>query len=207
MPVEFQITEKRQIQIKDATSCNARVAAAGLEKGCAIFGFTIGQFSVSDLIAEVLKKTGPADLTISTWTASGAKIDEAFELFESGAIRSCRWLLDYGFKSRQPKFAEVLVRRFGNNAIRTVANHAKFVLIRNEDWDVVIKTSMNLNNNPRLENYEIVEGDALADYIGGFVDYIFDNNPPDDSYSLKDYGGLQRKARKITESDLLSALS
>ncbi|NCC41925.1 MAG: hypothetical protein EOM21_21450 [Gammaproteobacteria bacterium] len=206
MPVEFSVTQRRQIQIKDATSCNARAAAAGLEKGSSVFGFTLGQFSVSDLIAEVLAKTGPADVTISTWTASGAKIDEAFELFESGLIRSCRWLLDPGFKSRQPKFAEVLVRRFGHNCIRTVANHAKFVVIRNEEWSVVIKTSMNLNNNPRLENFEIVEGDELADYISGFVDYIFETSPPDENFALKEYGGLHRKTRQITEDDLLAAI-
>ena len=206
MGVEFQITQKRQIQIKDATMCNARAAAAGLDHGTSVYGFTLGQFSVSDLIAEILERTGPADVTISTWTASAAKIDEAFDLFESGKIRSCRWLLDPGFKSRQPKFAESLVRRFGLECIRTVANHAKFVVIRNEEWAVVVKTSMNLNNNPRLENYEICEGTELADYIEGFVDYIFNTTPADDNYKLAGYGGLNRKAMQPTEDDILAAL-
>jgi hypothetical protein len=206
MGVEFQITQKRQIVVKDATICTAKTAALGLDHGTSVYGFTLGQFSISDLIAAVLDRIGPADVTISTWTASAAKIDEAFDLFESGAIRSCRWLLDPGFKSRQPKFAQVLVNRFGLEAIRTVSNHAKFVVLRNDDWNVVIKTSMNLNNNPRLENYEICEGRELAEYIDGFVDYIFDTTPPDDNFRLTEYGGLHRKTMQPSEDDILAAL-
>lgn len=204
--VPFQITQRRQIAVKDATACTARTAVASLDHGVSVYGFTLGQFSVSDLIAAVLERTGPADVTISTWTASAAKIDEAFELFESGVIRRCRWLLDPGFKSRQPKFSEVLVRRFGLESIRTVANHAKFVVIRNESWDVVIKTSMNLNNNPRLENYELCEGPELADYIDSFVDYIFKTTPADDNFRLTQYGGLHRKTMQPTEEDILAIL-
>lgn len=206
MSVEFQISQKRRVMIKDATMCTAELAANSLGKGCSVFGFTLGQWSISDLIAELLKRTGPADVTISTWTASGAKIEEAFELFESGAIRSCRWILDPGFKSRQPKFCETLIRRFGAESIRTLANHAKFVVIRNEDWDIVVKTSMNLNVNPRLENYEIAEGREMAEYIDGFVDYIFQVSGPDENFSRIGYGSMNRKAMQPTEDDLLAAL-
>lgn len=205
--VEFVITQKKQVAIKDATSCTAQTAMASLENGVSIYGFTLGQFSLTDLIVAALERTGPADVTISTWTASGAHIEEAFDLFESGQIRSCRFLLDPGFKSRQPKFCETLVRRFGLNSIRTVANHAKFVVIRNEKWDLVIKTSMNLNNNPRLENFEICEGRELAEYIDGFVDYIFKTSKPDQNFSLKNYGNLYKSAQQVSESDLFAALA
>jgi len=206
MPVEFCVTTKNKIQVKDATACNARAAVASLAPGVNVYGFTLGQFSISDLIAEVLEITGPADMDVSTWTASGAKIDEAFALFESGKIRRARFLLDPGFKNRQPKFADLLIRRFGADAVRTVANHAKFVVLRNDDWNVTIRTSMNLNNNPRLENYEINESAELADHMSAFMDYIFAVSSADENWSRRDEGGLHAKCRQVTEEDLLAAL-
>ena len=207
MKHSFQILQNKNIRISDKVNCTAAAAVSELQHGASIFGFTLGQFSVSDLIRETLEVIGPADVTISTWAASKAKIDEAFALFESGKIKTCRFLLDPGFKSRQPKFADALVRRFGIQSIRTVANHAKFIVLINDAWNVVIKTSMNLNNNPRLENYEICEGKELAEYIEHFVDYIFENSAADDNFKLAGYGGLDKITSNMrTDADLLAMM-
>jgi hypothetical protein len=48
----------------------ATEAIDGFDRDVCIFGYTKGQFSVIDLIREVLKYTGPATLDISTWTAA-----------------------------------------------------------------------------------------------------------------------------------------
>lgn len=207
MSIEFIIDQKKKVKVVDGTKCTARIAAGHVRKNANVYGFTLGQFSISDLISELLDITGPADVTISTWTASAAKIDEAYDLFDAGKILSCRFLLDPGFRSRQPRFAAELVKKFGLSSIRTVANHAKFVVIRNSEWDVVVKTSMNLNNNPRLENFEITESVELADYIDGFVDYIFENNDPDDNFRLNAYGNLHQKTMQPTEEDILAAIT
>jgi len=210
--VPFQLTEKRKVRVIDGTKINAQQAAMALEKGASTYGFTLGQFSISDLIIEVLKKTLPADVIISTWTAANARVEHINKMWYQGRMKSCRFLLDPGFRVRQPEIAEKILAYFGPESVRTVANHAKFIVIRNDEWDVVIKTSMNLNTNPRLENYEICEGRELAEYMENFVDYIFKVSGPDENFTYGDYGGLHRKTgtlsapNELTEQDLLGAL-
>ena len=50
--------------------------------------------------------------------------------------------------------------------------------IRNRDWDIVVRTSMNLNENPRLENIEISESKEFADFFCHIADEIFSEIKP-----------------------------
>ena len=82
-----EIMDLRRIQ-------SAAEAVAELERdGMELFGLTKGQFSLTDMIEAILEKTGPADLSISTWTAANGDVTRMLELLNSGAIRSCRWLV------------------------------------------------------------------------------------------------------------------
>ncbi len=157
---------------KDAVA-NATRAIGAVEPGCEIFGFTKGQFSLTDIILHVLTATGPADVVVSTWTAAHADIQTHHRLLTAGGVRSMRFVIDRGFPSRQPEYCDLLVSKFGPDCIRLTRIHAKFVLIRNEQWSVAIRTSMNLNTNPRFENFEISDDPVLADFLTEIVEEIF----------------------------------
>jgi hypothetical protein len=62
---------------------------------------------------------------------------------------------------------------FGRDCIRAISTHAKFILARNDDWNVVVRTSMNLNENPRFENIEISDDPAFCGFMFEIADYIF----------------------------------
>lgn len=64
--------------------------------------------------------------------------------------------------------------------MRSTRSHAKFVTLRNDDWNLAIRTSMNLNENERLELLEISDDPALADFLDGQVDQIFETVAPGD---------------------------
>lgn len=149
-----------------------------LAPNCELYGLTKGQFSLLDLVIAVLTQTGPAHVTVSTWTAAQAAIDESYKLLTENAVLSLRWLVDFSFLRRQPKYCELLVRRFGRDVIRVTKNHAKFIIVRNKRWNVAIRTSMNLNHNPRLENFEISDDPALCDFLESVVDEIFETHTP-----------------------------
>ena len=151
----------------------ASVMAAWRDSG-EIFGFTQGRWSLPELMLALADELGECSIDVSTWTAAGASIEAAEKLIESGSVISMRWLLDDGFKSRQPEYARALVERFGANAIRTLPNHAKFICLYTGEQSVVVKTSMNLNQNPRMENYEISSNPALAAFFRAYVDRVFD---------------------------------
>ena len=63
---------------------------------------------------------------------------------------------------------------FGPEAIRSTRTHAKFALVRNEAWNVVITSSMNLNLNPRCEQFEMTDDVERCGMFAGFVDALFE---------------------------------
>ena len=84
----------------------ATEAVAGLDlDGREIFGLTKGQFSLIDLIEAVLDRTGPAALSISTWTAANTDVSTALALVASGRVTAARWLVDLTFVRRCPQLA------------------------------------------------------------------------------------------------------
>ena len=152
---------------------SAREAIGTLEQGQDVFILTYGQFSLIDALCAILKQTGPADVTLSTWTAAHAHLERSAELMGSAAIRSFRLIVDRSFESRQPEYAHHMRELFGAECIRAIRTHAKFMVISNECWNVAVRTSMNLNENPRLENIEISTDPVLADFFLAVADEVF----------------------------------
>jgi hypothetical protein len=164
---------KREIMDLRRIEC-ATAAVATLERdGCELFGLTKGQFSLTDMIEAILEKTGPADLSISTWTAANSDVSRMLELLRSGAIRSCRWLVDMTFMRRCPSLAAEIRAKFGADAIRVTRTHAKFCTITNDGWQVALRSSMNLNQNPRLESFQVGHDPELCNFLSGVMGEIW----------------------------------
>jgi hypothetical protein len=157
--------------------------AGRLEKGMSRFCFTAGQYSFSDVIQYVLSETGPADLYLSTWAASSDGIKRAFEFLQNGKIRTIKFMIDTGAKQYRDAQFGALIDRFGD-CLRTTRIHAKFCVIRNERWDVVIRTSANLNKNLRLESFEIDENQEFADFFQRFFDEAFSKIPVNECHRI-----------------------
>lgn len=176
---------RRRERTMTADRVNSAAACIGeLSKHCEIFGFTGGQFSLFDIVETVLAKTGPADVIISVWTAAGADTAKAKEFVMNGHIRKIRWLLDDSFLTRQPEYCKLLSDEFGD-CIRSMKIHCKFVVVQNEQWDFVVRTSMNLNHNPRTENFEISEDHEFAEFFRTFVDTVFGTIGEDELWNQK----------------------
>lgn len=165
--------EKRFVR-RTLTVGNAAEALGPIEPGVEMYALCKGDYSLIDIIDHCLTATGPADLTVSTWTAAGADLEFALGFLVDERVTSARWLVDFSFPQRQAAYFALLVDRFGAENIRATANHAKFVLIRNEKWNLCLRTSMNLNVNRRLENVEISDDRGMADYLTAVVDDMFD---------------------------------
>lgn len=159
---------------------NAREALADFGRGMETYCLTFGQFSLMDAIEALLDVTGPADVAISTWTAGNADISRSAAHLSDGRIRSLRFVADCSFGQRQPGYLAELVRLFGDDAIRTTRTHAKFAVITNDSWSVSVRTSMNLNENPRLESIEVTDDTGLAAFLLAVVDEIFNEEAAGD---------------------------
>ncbi len=173
-----------------ARTINAATAATAIGPivpGCEIFGVNKGQFSLINIIAHCLEATGPADVLISTWTASGADLGFAYELMRLGQIKHLRFVVDFSFPTRQPEYSAALRERFGDNCIRVTKVHAKFVVIRNEGWNLAIRSSMNFNDNRQLEWLEISDDPTMADFLESIVTELFDMQPAGKGFTNRPY--------------------
>jgi len=161
-----------------AKTVAARDALAGFDHGVELDVLTFGQFSIMDAVEAILDVTGPADVSIATWTAAAADLRRSEAHLQDERIRSLRLIVDRSFLTRQPDYAALCVELFGADSIRTTRLHAKFVTVVNADWHVVIRTSMNLNENPRLEYMQTCDDAELCAWFLSVVDDIFAEEPP-----------------------------
>lgn len=157
---------------------NARDTLAGFGHGMELDCLTFGQFSIMDAVEAILDTTGPSDVAISTWTAAAADLSRTAQHLRDERIRSLRMVVDRSFLTRQPDYAKLCIELFGPDAIRTTRVHAKFVLIRNAEWAVTIRTSMNLNDNPRLEYLQVCDDSELCEWYTQIVDELFAQESP-----------------------------
>jgi len=153
------------------------------------FGLSKGQFSLIDVLDAVTAQTGPAELSLSTWTAARADLSRLEQML-ADRFTSVRFLLDFSFQRRQPSLIAHIRRLFGDGSIVVTRNHAKFCLIKRDDWRLVIRTSMNLNFNPRLEDVEIKDDPALFDFLDHILAELFDGHDTakQPTKSVKDLG-------------------
>ncbi len=88
-------------------------------------------------------------------------------------VDKLRIIVDTSMLNLVPKSFAFLRSLVDDNSIRFLRCHCKFAIISSESWNIAIRTSMNLNQNKRLENFEISDCVILADYMSGIVDDIF----------------------------------
>jgi len=178
MMAKVHKSKPRRRVIRLAKTVSATTAIGTLTPGCEIFALTFGQFSLIDAICAILEQTGPASITLSTWTAADADLRRAERLLRSADILSMRYIVDRSFATRMPHYCRAMRELFGDDCIRTTRSHAKWAVISNETWNLAIRTSMNMNHNPRLENIEISDDPALAAFFRQVADDLFAEQEP-----------------------------
>ena len=175
--------KKAEIGVFNTT--NSDKAVLNLKEGCRIMGLTRGEFSLIDLIHSVLKKTGPANVICVTWSAGIKDIHQVEWMLKSELIRDFKICTDHSYVTRQAKYAASIQDIFGVENIRTSEIHAKFTLIHNEDWNICIRTSMNLNANKTCENFELDDDKEIFDFYMNFVEHAFGDMPKGNNKSSK----------------------
>ena len=187
----------------------AQEAIGEIPPGAEIYGFTKGQFCIINVIEHCLKQIGPADVVICTWSAASGDIRAASRLCAENAIKSLKFIVDFSFKSRKPEFCQELADTFGGDCIRVTSCHAKFVTMKSATHSLVIRTSMNLNYNPRFENFEISDDARLHLFMSEIVAEIWATQAPMEGLSNRPYDnrvGFDRlyRGQGLQQTDIMS---
>lgn len=151
---------------------------AQLLPGGQVIGLTMGRWSLIDLLHSILKKTGPADVVIATWSAGIKDAHQVAWMRDTGLIQSIQLLTDSSYQRRQPRYAVSVEELFGRENIRCSNLHAKFLTVSNDCWKISVMTSMNLNANKKVELFQIVDDRELFDFLSDFANHHVQNMPP-----------------------------
>jgi len=136
-----------------------------LEPGASLFAITRGQFSMIDAVLACLDQTGPAAVSLWTWTVAEYEVECLERLRRDERLTSGRLVIDHGARNKNAELIRQWQGAFGGESVRYVVNHAKIATIENADWKLLLRGSMNLNFNPRFEQFDLTEGGADFDLV------------------------------------------
>jgi hypothetical protein len=127
--------------------------------GMSLFAITRGQWSMIDAVLHVLDCVGPASVSLWTWTVAEYEVEVLTRLRIDQRITSGRLVIDYGARNKNAAIIADWKSGYGPESVRYVVNHAKIALIESvTGLRFLLRGSMNLNFNPRFENFDITEG-------------------------------------------------
>ncbi len=121
-----------------------------IEQGRSKHFYSDGAFNLFQLIAYLLKQTGPAHVLLTSYSIAEDSLAVLRRKVETGEILSVRFIIDNRVKSMSPKPFDVLAKSFPA-CYRCRAVHAKVALIYNDDWKLTVTGSQNATRNPKLE--------------------------------------------------------
>lgn len=144
---------------------SAREVAIQLPRGGRMLVLTRGQFSLLDLIHAILERTGPASVMFTSWSTGLNDADQMRWLLDEGHIRTLRFFSGNGFQDRHPEYVERLRALFGDDCVVTAELHCKIAVIVNDGWAVCVRSSCNLNRNPRIEQFDVDDSRPMAEWL------------------------------------------
>lgn len=136
----------------------ASLAIGPVTHGMSLFQVTRGQFSFIDAIVHVLDEVGPAKISVWSWVLAEYEVKTLSRLFVDGRVLGARLILDIRGRDRNKELVHDWRAKFGADSVRYLASHAKIATVEGGGFRILMRGSMNLNRNPRFENFDISEG-------------------------------------------------
>lgn len=134
--------------------------------GMALFAVTRGQWSMIDAVLHVLDQVGPSKVSLWTWTVAEYEVQVLDRLRRDNRITDGMLVIDYGARNKNAGIIREWQDAYGPKAVRYVKNHAKIATIESASGlRCLLRGSMNLNFNPRFEQFDITEGGPDFDLI------------------------------------------
>ncbi len=155
---------KRAVEsFQSAAECIGPVRA-GMD---GIFAITRGQWSMIDAVLHCLDQLAPEPVTLSlwTWTVAEYEIQCLERLMLDKRIKAATLVIDHGARGKNKALLEKWISIFGPGSVRFVVNHSKIATIEGAGARLLLRGSMNLNFNPRFEQFDLTEGGQAFELV------------------------------------------
>ena len=184
-------TRRRAVAVESLGS--AAEALGRVDFDASIFAVTRGQWSMIDAVLHVLDCCdGPCALSLWTWTVAEYEIEVLARLRVDARLSSGRLVIDHGARHKNAGLIGEWKGRFGADSVRYVVNHAKIATISDAAGRrFLLRGSMNLNFNPRFEQFDLTEGGddyALVKRIEGDLPILGDSASGAEVYAASQVG-------------------
>lgn len=146
---------------------------SSLEKGKQTHYVSDGDWSMHDIIVELLKQYRPAELYLSTYAIREFAIRQLIMAMERKDLISVNMLLDYRAKTRTPEVFQLASMNMSKIFLTSI--HAKVTVLRCAHGNITIVGSANWTQNPRIECGVISLDDSVAQYHINWMQKIMSN--------------------------------
>ena len=194
-PSRYRVSEPRSYRHRQGTG--SRPPFDDLEEGLSYHGISDGRWSVTAALRILLDQVGPSHLTLAAWTVGREAAQGLAALLADERCLGLRLLVDRSFEARHPSYAATIRELFGDETIRTWNSHAKFYVLSGGEFDILYRSSANLAQNIRLEDWSLHCGGGLPGRYLELARAIFELQQPGQGW-----GEGQRLARRQTEQVL-----
>jgi len=135
--------------------------------GQSIHFATAGNWSTHDLVLHLVRLTGPAHMTMATWSITEAAIRPIVAALKDGGLLSLNLLADWNVTKHCPDAIQ-LARANATN-FRLAGCHAKVAVLHNAKPDLTIVGSANLTTNPRIEAGVLTADKTAANFHRAWI--------------------------------------
>ncbi len=145
---------------------SAAEAIGPISADMAVFAVTRGQWSMIDALTYCIDSLGPGcEISVWTWTVADYEVAAMTGLMNRGDIAGATLLVDMATDKRRPDILAKWRETFGPDSVKVCRSHAKLARVWKGDFKFLLRGSMNLNFNPRFEQFDITGGGDDFDLV------------------------------------------
>jgi len=175
-----------------------------LSRGMCLFAVTRGQWSMIDAALHCLDQVGRSKISVWTWAIASYEVDILNRLRTDDRLSAGKLIVDGSIRTIQKKYnangVQDWKKTFGGDSVRYVVNHSKMIRIHSESgYRLLLRGSMNLNFNPRFEQFDLSEGGPEFDLVESLE---VDLPVLPDSCSMSDTFAASKAGRAFNDSTL-----
>ncbi len=144
-----------------------------IEGGKSVHYLSKGDWSMHDLISQLLQKFNPAELFITTYALREFAVRQIILAQDAGKLTAVNMILDYRAKIRTPEVFQLASQNI--NKICLYGIHAKVTVLKSDKGCITIVGSANWTSNPRVECGVVSMNKNLAEFHINWIKKIMEN--------------------------------
>ena len=144
-----------------------------IEPGTSVHYVSKGDWSMHDLVMQLLKTMGPSEIYFTTYALRETPVRQLVMGMNSGAITKIKMLVDTRAKIRTPEVFELAKMNFCE--IAQINIHAKVCVVKSAKGSVCITGSANWTANPKIEAGVVSMNDELANFHIDWINKLIQN--------------------------------